>query len=64
MNTSKLISLLVIFLSLSMVAMAQGPGGGGGGVGGTPIDGGISMLVGGIALYGAKKIRERRRLAA
>jgi hypothetical protein len=52
-----LISSLVLF---SVAAMAQPNGNGQGGGGTAPVDGGVSMLVAGIAAYGAKKIRDRR----
>ena len=62
MKNLKSIMILTCSMLFSFVLLAQGPpGGGNGGGGGAPIDGGISILVGGAALYGAKKVRERRR---
>ena len=59
MNKAKILSLLVFIFSVSAVVMAQPPAGGG--PGSTPIDGGLSLLVGGIAAYGVKKIRDSRK---
>ena len=60
MNKAKILSLLVFLFSVSAVVMAQ-PAASGGSPSGAPIDGGLSLLVGGIAAYGVKKIRENRK---
>lgn len=62
MNLNKIFALASVMLLVSSALLAQpsGPPGGGGG-GSTPIDGGVSLLVAGIAAYGAKKIRDNRK---
>jgi hypothetical protein len=64
-KSTKLVVFILALMSASPL-FAQPPGGGQGGgggpsSGGAPIDGGISMLVAGIAAYGAKKIRDKRK---
>ena len=65
MNNSKLFFLFVFVFGAATLALAGSapitPGGGGGAA---PIDGGISILVGGIAAYGAKKLRDQRKAKA
>lgn len=47
---------------LSALAIAQSSSGSSGGAGGgAPIDGGITLLVGGIAGYGVKKLRDNHK---
>ena len=60
MKKSKLIFIASFILLGSTAVMAQPNGNGQGGGGTAPVDGGVSMLVAGIAAYGAKKIRDRR----
>ena len=66
MNTSKLFLLFAFVFGVAAMALAGPPPalGGGGGGGAAPIDGGISILVGGIAAYGAKKLRDQRKAKA
>ena len=66
MNNSKLFFLFVFVFGAVALALAGPPpaAGGGGGGGAAPIDGGISILVGGIAAYGAKKLRDQRKAKA
>ena len=48
------------FLFVSSIALAQNPDDPGGNPDeGIPIDGGISLLIGGSILYGAKKLKEK-----
>jgi hypothetical protein len=60
--SKKQFSLVLTLLFCTVVAhviMAQPPGGGGGGGagGGAPIDGGITALIAGVAIYGYRKIK-------
>jgi hypothetical protein len=60
--SKSLFIFLGLFLFATSTAVMGQPNGGGQGSGGTaPVDGGVSMLVAGIAAYGAKKIREKRK---
>ena len=64
-KSTKLVIFILTLMSASTL-FAQPPGGGSGGgggpsSGGAPIDSGVSMLVVGVAAYGAKKIREKRK---
>jgi hypothetical protein len=60
MKKSKLIFIASFILLGCTAVMAQPNGNGQGGGGTAPVDGGVSILVAGIAAYGAKKIRDRR----
>jgi hypothetical protein len=60
-TTIALILLVLIIVLMPSLAMAQGgPGSGLPDDPGTPIDGGASLLAGAAALYGIKKLRDKR----
>ncbi|MFN8316669.1 MAG: hypothetical protein U0T32_09505 [Chitinophagales bacterium] len=59
-NLKYALSILTTF-GLSALAMAQSSLGSSSGGGGAPIDGGITLLVGGIAGYGVKKLRDNHK---
>ena len=48
-------------LGVASIAVAQSSSLSSGGGGGSPIDGGVTIMVAGIALYGAKKIRDNHK---
>jgi hypothetical protein len=57
MNKGNLLSAVLLtgtFLLSATVLLAQPPSG-------TPIDGGLSLVLGSCAIYGAKKIRDSRK---
>lgn len=62
MNTSKILSYSVLFTALcySHFLLAQAPGPAGPGTGG-PVDGGAVALVAGAAIYGYKKLKEKKK---
>jgi hypothetical protein len=61
MNTIKLLFTFILIVGAVSIASAQGSSSAGSGPSGAPIDGGASILVGGIAAYGIKKIRDNHR---
>ncbi|MBS1687668.1 MAG: hypothetical protein JSS96_03015, partial [Bacteroidetes bacterium] len=54
------VSLVMVMICIMPKAKAQGPGFGGD-TQDTPIDGGVSLLIAGGAMYGVKKIRDARK---
>lgn len=63
-NTYQVVAtiFLLIIILLPFAGLAQdGPGGDLPGDPGTPIDGGASLLVGAAAVYGIKKVKDRRK---
>jgi hypothetical protein len=62
MNKLKYSLSILMTFGLSALAIAQSSSGSSGGAGGgAPIDGGITLLVGGIAGYGVKKLRDNHK---
>ena len=59
-NIVSIIIALIIIL-LPSLALAQGGPSDPGGDPGTPIDGGASLLVGAAAVYGMKKLKDRKK---
>lgn len=61
---NKFIGYIIIFIVILLPSLALAQGGPGGGElpgdPGTPIDGGASLLAGAAALYGTKKLRDKR----
>jgi hypothetical protein len=60
---NKFIGYIIIFIVILLPSLALAQGGPGGGLPddpGTPIDGGASLLAGAAALYGIKKLRDKR----
>jgi hypothetical protein len=60
MRKSKLIFISAMMILACTGAMAQPNGGGQGSGGSAPVDGGVVMLVAGIAAYGSRIIRRDR----
>lgn len=60
MNKIKLLLTFTIVIGFVSVALAQSSSSGSG-PSPAPIDGGVSLLVGGMAAYGIKKIRDNHK---
>jgi hypothetical protein len=52
-------AIITVFLTTSAYAGGFGGDDGAGGTNDVPIDGGVSLLVGAAAVYGAKKFRDK-----
>lgn len=63
MSKIKYALIFVMMTGAGSLAIGQSTSGSSGGRGGAPIDGGITLLVGGIAAYGVKKLRDNHKKA-
>ncbi len=61
---TQIVSLIItLILMIPFTGMAQGPADPGGDPS-TPIDGGVSLLAGAAAVYGVKKLKDRKKMQA
>jgi hypothetical protein len=63
MSKIKYALIFMMMIGAGSLAIGQSSSGSGGHGGGAPIDGGITLLVGGIAAYGVKKLRDNHKKA-
>jgi hypothetical protein len=63
MSKIKYAFIFMMMIGAGSLAIGQSSSGSGGHGGGAPIDGGITLLVGGIAAYGVKKLRDNHKKA-
>jgi hypothetical protein len=61
MNKIKLLFTFLSIVGAVSIASAQASSSAGSGPSGAPIDGGVGLLVGGMAAYGIKKIRDNHK---